>query len=105
MTLFVPNPTVKIPKGPQQDNTRDTMTLEFDRRNRTDHIPGVGSPGHLVDRFRQSLDIARCDAGNRYSPVFGGVHRVLFRQCVHLFRLQTRVCEHADLAAKLVRVR
>ena len=51
----------------------------------------------LVDRFGQSLHIARRDASHRNTAVFGSVDRVLLSQCVHLCCCEAGVGKHANL--------
>ena len=52
----------------------------------------------LVDGLCKALDIARGDAGNRDSAVFGSVDAVLLCELVHLFGSEASVGEHANLA-------
>jgi hypothetical protein len=60
--------------------------------------------GDLVDGLGKTLDVGRSDTSNGNSAVLGGVDAVLLGQGVHLFRLETSVGEHADLAGDVAPV-
>lgn len=60
--------------------------------------------GDLEDGLGETSDVAGGDTGDTDSAVLGSVYAVLLGQLVHLLRLETGECEHADLAGDVAPV-
>lgn len=79
---------------------------------------GDHSASHIVNRFREALDVAAGDASNGYPAVFGCIYGELkpvssshqaqfrladlFRQLAHLLWSEAGVGKHANLGSDMV---
>ena len=72
------------------------------RQNTEGSYPAL--TGDLVDGLGKTLDVGGSDTGDGNSAVLGSVNTVLLGQGVHLFRLETSVGEHANLAGDMAPV-